>query len=207
MGLFHRMTPEEKFIAKEMKLLEAREKRTLRFAEYAGILAQSKAAFERTIDVERLNALKRRKEGLSDITERSRIHDACVGLLAVQETEFELASARNASDFKQAEKNIKKLLGKLYYIASPDALSKKEYKANLGTDFEDGVEPVTFSERAEMIDEKFVEWIIQGYTMKECIQKSNHVNTGTSTVKGIDFRMSSDDEADINSIRADADQH
>ncbi len=207
MGLFHKKTAEEKFIAKEMKILEAKEKRTLKFAEYAGLLAQSKAAFERTLDIERLNALKRRKEGLSDITERSRIHDACIGLLAVQETEFELASARNAADFKQAEKNIKKLLGKLYYIASPDALSKKEYKANLGTDFEDAAEPVTFSERAEMVDEKFVEWIIQGYSMQECIKKSTHTNAGASTVKGIDFKMPDETEFDISSIKADADQH
>ena len=128
MGLFHRMTPEEKFIAKEMKLLEKKEKRTLRFAEYAGILAQSKAAFERTVDLERLNALKRRREGLSDLTERTRIHDACVGLLAVQETEFELATARNAADFEQAEKNIKKLLGKLYYIASRTPSPKRNIK-------------------------------------------------------------------------------
>ena len=42
-----------------------------------------------------------------------------------------------------------------------------------------------------MIDEKFVEWIIQGYTMKECMQKTNHSQAGASTVKGIDFKLSS----------------
>lgn len=172
MSFFKQKTAEEKYIEKEMRALEQREKRAMRLAQYGGVLGGCRDAFERTISIERLNALKRRRENLSDATQKVRIHDACVGLLAVQEAEFELSSAQSARDEVTAQRSMKRLLSKLYRLSPQDSVSKKDYVGSLGMEADNTADVTGYSERAGLVDDRFVEWIIEGFTLKECLNKS-----------------------------------
>ena len=219
MSIFHRKTPEEKFIAAEMKKLEERTNRSITLAKYAGILEASKNTYKKVIELERLAALKRRKARVGDDTQKLRIHDACVGLLAVQEAEFELDSIQSAADFNAAQKDVTKLLRRMYWMTGGNlSISPKEFKAQQQVEFENTSEPVTFSDRAQLVDERFVENIISGMTFQEALDRTVPGNAngggsyfnegGNGSFGGIDFTSDNNDvdfEADMESLKGDAD--
>ena len=220
MSLFHRKTPEEKFIAAEMKKLEERTNRSITLANYAGVLEAVKASYEKVISLERLAALKRRKARVGDDVQKQRIHDACVGLLAVQEAEFELSSIQSARDFNAAQKDVEKLLRKMFRMSGGNlSITSKDFKAQQNVEFENTSEPVTFSDRAELVDERFVENIISGLTFQEALDKTvpgnagynagtNYFNGGgNGGFGGIDFSGGDevDFEKDVESLKEDAD--
>ncbi len=192
MALFKRKTPEEKFIAKEMKKIEDRTKRTLTLSEYAGTLAKCRAIYEKEITLSTLDVRKRRKTGISDSAAKKRIHDSCVALLAIEEAEIELGSVQAAKDFKDAQKSLRRVLRKLYYIDRSFEVSGKDLKKEQGLEFEDTNELRSFCDRAELVDEQFVEDIIGGKTLKEALKKTltatiSDVSYGGGSVDGIDF--------------------
>jgi hypothetical protein len=220
MSLFHRKTPEEKFIAAEMKKLEERTNRSITLANYAGVLEAAKASYEKVISLERLAALRRRKARVGDDVQKQRIHDACVGLLAVQEAEFELSSIQSARDFNAAQKDVEKLLRKMFRMSGGNlSITSKDFKAQQNVEFENTSEPVTFSDRAELVDERFVENIISGLTFQEALDKTvpgnagynagtNYFNGGgNGGFGGIDFSGGDevDFEKDVESLKEDAD--
>ena len=72
-------------------------KLNMTIAEQYGALASCRDTFERVIAMDRLNALERREKRIGDAAQKSRIHDAAVGLLAVEELELELQGAGQAA--------------------------------------------------------------------------------------------------------------
>ena len=187
MPLFKIKSKEERFIAKEMKKLAEKTSRTVRIGEYAGTLALCRQAFTQTITSERLNALERRRKYLSDAVQKTLIHDSVVGLLAVEEAEYELRSVQNIQNLETAQKDLYRVLRKLYRINHYLTLKGRAVRDSLGMEFDDTNEPVTFSDRAELIDEKFVEEIIQGATLEECLKKVASGSTIGSTRGGMEY--------------------
>lgn len=185
MSLFKHETKEEKFIKKQMKILEDKTKRTLSLAEYSGTLALCKSAFERTIQAERLNALARREQQMGDSMQKQMIHDSVIGLLAVQEAEFELKSLSNVQDLNAAQGQLEGVLRKMYRINHYLSINGKQVKDNLGMEFDDTNAEVGFSSRADLVDENFVEKIIQGATVEECLKKINNASKNSTTKAGM----------------------
>lgn len=218
MSLFSKETKEERFIRSQLKKLEDKTKRTLILAEYSGSLALSKSAFQQTITTERLNALQRRERQMADSMQKQMIHDAVIGLLAIEEAEFELRSLYNMQDLQAAQKQISSVLSKMYRVNHYLSINGKQVKNSLGMEFDNTIAEVNLDARAELVDEQFVENIIQGATLEECLQKVNNASRlsssggGITTADGgrIDFSVPEgeeyDVEKDINLLRKDADK-
>ena len=178
----------EAYKEKINKDVNKKSKRSIDIAEYAALLETSKNTFERTIRIERLNALERREKRIGDASQKSRIHDAAVGLIAIENAEIELRSAAQAGDFADAKKKLGYVVRQINKLDPYTDISKKDIKEKMGLTFEDSNETEGFVERAEMVDEQFVEYLIQGYSMEECIAKKL---PGQTVVDGGSFDFSS----------------
>ena len=209
MGLIFK-SAEERFINREMKKLKANQNRTLKVAQYAGNLERCRMIFEQTIASERLMALERRKNNMSDQMQLARIRDAAVGLLAVQEVGMELRSVESAQDLAAAEKTMKKMLGKIYRMNHYLSITKKDLKNELGMQFDDTVETVDFSDRVELLDEAFIEDLVQGDRFEDLLKRKNRNASFVNSIpiESIDFtggsKKSAEDARDF--LKADADQ-
>ena len=175
-------------------------KLNMTIAEQYGALASCRDTFERVIAMDRLNALERREKRIGDAAQKSRIHDAAVGLLAVEELELELQGAGQAVDLAKAQKRMTSIIR----LDSQSEITKKDYQAQLNVGFDDTNETEAFTERADMVDEQFVEYLIQGYTMEECMERKMHGSqtVATSAPSGMDFSSgnSAADNAYVNEI-------
>lgn len=177
-------------------------KLNMTIAEQYGALASCRDTFERAMD--RLNALERREKRIGDAAQKSRIHDAAVGLLAVEELELELQGAGQAVDLAKAQKRMTSIIRQVHHLDSQSEITKKDYQAQLNVGFDDTNETEAFTERADMVDEQFVEYLIQGYTMEECMERKMHGSqtVATSAPSGMDFSSgnSAADNAYVNEI-------
>lgn len=201
---------EERFINREMKKLKKRTNRTMTVANYAGNLERCKMIFGQTIASERLVALERRKNNLSDQMQMARIRDAAVGLLAVQEVEMELKSVESAQDLAYAEKSMKKMLGKIYRMNHYLSITKKDLKNELGMQFDDSVETMDFSDRVEILDEGFIEDLVAGQRFSDVLKRktANTAQINSIPLDSIDFsaaiKQGADNIKDI--LKDDAEQ-
>lgn len=179
-------------------------KLNMTIAEQYGALASCRDTFERVIAMDRLNALERREKRIGDAAQKSRIHDAAVGLLAVEELELELQGAGQAVDLAKAQKRMTSIIRQVHRLDSQSEITKKDYQAQLNVGFDDTNETEAFTERADMVDEQFVEYLIQGYTMEECMERKMHGSqtVATSAPSGMDFSSgnSAEDNAYVNEI-------
>ena len=201
---------EERFINREMKKLKKRTNRTMTVANYAGNLERCKMIFGQTIASERLVALERRKNNLSDQMQMARIRDAAVGLLAAQEVEMELKSVESAQDLAYAEKSMKKMLGKIYRMNHYLSITKKDLKNELGMQFDDSVETMDFSDRVEILDEGFIEDLVAGQRFSDVLKRktANTAQINSIPLDSIDFsaaiKQGADNIKDI--LKDDAEQ-
>ena len=174
MGLFNKILgrdDRESEITRHMKELDRKGERTLAIAEATAKLEECKAFFERVIRTERLNALERRDRRIGDATQKARIHDAAVGLLAVEEAQLEMRSVTNAEEFGRCMKMLQSVLGQMTRMDPGASINKKDLKEQTGAFYDDTNATQTFTDRAALVDEQFVEYLIQGYSMEECMDK------------------------------------
>ena len=103
----------------------------------------------------------------------------------------------------------------MYRINHFLSINGKMVRNSLDMEFDDTNAEVDFSSRAELVDEKFVERLIQGETFEECLQKINNASKLSTTGAGmgggnLDFSTpvgeEYDKEADMDLIRKDADK-
>lgn len=206
MGLFSKKTKEELYIEKEMKKVKKDTDLAIAIAEYAAKLAGSKDVFERTITLERLNVLERRKNRVSDAACKERIHDAAVGLLAVQEAEFELRSVSNARELESAMKSLEKVLKCMYRLDPGTSITKGEVRKSRGLEFDDTAEPVTYADRAALVDERFVENLIQGESLESCLEQTvprtagNNMGSPAPGMDGINFYDTSEADKEFDAL-------
>ncbi len=192
-NIFSKRSPEEVYIDKTMKRIRQRQEHAQTIAAYAAQLEECRLFFQHTVDSSRLNVLRRREARVSDAMEQERIHDAIIGLLAVEEAKLDLSSISSAKDMDYAMRNLEKILRQMYRMnASSTSLTKKELRENTGMAFDDTVEPITFSSRAELVDERFVERVIQGYSIKECMEQPSVAGNSPVDMGGINFETPPD---------------
>ena len=170
------------------------EKQSMKIAEYYGILGMCKETFEKTITTERLNALERREKRVGDASQKARIHDAAVGLLAIEETELELQSAALASDFQRAQKKLGYVIKQMSRLDPKTSITKSDYLSVIGVGFDDSNETEDYVERADLVDEQFVEYLIQGYDLEECLEKKLPMNASSSGGQEYNFSSGSPEE-------------
>lgn len=183
------MGKSEEQILKEsiQKEVEKNRKQGMDVAECFALLSSCRDTFERTIRTERLNVLERRERRLGDAAQKSRIHDAAVGLIAVEEAEIELRGAVQASEMEKARKKMGAAVRQIGKLNPDTGLTKQDVKNRMNVTFDDSNETEAFVERADMVDEQFVEYLIQGYTMEECMEKKFTGEQATSAAGAIDF--------------------
>ncbi len=192
-NIFSKRSPEEVYIDKTMKRIRQRQEPAQTIAAYAAQLEECRRFFQHTADSSRLKALRRREARGSDAMEKERIHDAIIGLLAGDEATLDLSSISSAKDMDYAKRNLEKILRQMYRMnASSTSLTKKELRENTGMAFDDTVEPITFSSRAELVDERFVERVIQGYSIKECMEQPSVAGNSPVDMGGINFETPPD---------------
>ena len=180
------------------KEIDKKARENMSIAEYYAILGSCKNSFEKTIRVERLNVLERREKKIGDASQKSRIHDAAVGLVAIEEAEIALKSAAQVSDMADAKKKLGFVIRQLGKLDPNTPISKQNLKSQMDFDFDDTGETEDFIERASLVDEQFVEYLIQGYSMEECMDKKL-TRTASGSVGAYDF-TSGDPEADAKYI-------
>lgn len=67
-------------------------------------------------------------------------------------------------------KKLGGILRQMYRMDHNVSVTKKDLKEARNLQFDNTVEPIAFSERAALVDERFVERIIQGESIADCLQ-------------------------------------
>ena len=151
------------------------ENRTKILAEMSSQLGMCERKFENIIRISRLNAIQRRAAQVGDASEKKRIHDAVVGLLAVQEARFELSSITTSQDLEYSMKRLSSILRQMYrmdhYVSVTSGDLKKGRRQ--GPEFDNTVESTLLTERADRVDETLVERIIQGESVEDCMRSTS----------------------------------
>lgn len=172
-NVFSTKTPEQIYAEGVLKDIRHMENRTKMLAEMSGQLGMCERNFENIIRVSRLNAIKRRAAQLSDAGEKERIRDAALGLLAVQEARFDLSSIATSQDLERSMKRLSSILRQMYRMDHYISVTSGDLKKSRGVTFDSTVEQDLFTDRAQMVDERFVERIIQGESIEECMRSTS----------------------------------
>ena len=168
-NVFSKKTPEQIYVESVLKEIRQRDDLIKTVSQMSSQLDHCQRAFDNAIRISRINALRRRQAHLSDAGEKERIRDAVVGQLAVQEAKFDVNSIVTAQDMEIAMKKLGGILRQMY---------RKDLKEARNLQFDNTVEPIAFSERAALVDERFVERIIQGESIADCLQAVPVGSTG-----------------------------
>lgn len=173
-NVFSTKTPEQIYAEKVEREIKHLGDRTKMVAEMSGQLGMCERSFENIIRVSRRNAIRRRAAQVGDASERKRIHDAVVGLLAVQEARFELSSITTSQDLERSMKRLGSILRQMYRMDHYVSVTSGDLKEGRrqSSDFEDTVKSTPLTERAEKVTEELVERIIQGESVEDCMRST-----------------------------------
>lgn len=177
-NVFSKKTPEQIYVESVLKEIRQRDDLIKTVSQMSSQLDHCQRAFDNAIRISRINALRRRQAHLSDAGEKERIRDAVVGQLAVQEAKFDVNSIVTAQDMEIAMKKLGGILRQMYRMDHNVSVTKKDLKEARNLQFDNTVEPIAFSERAALVDERFVERIIQGESIADCLQAVPVGSTG-----------------------------
>lgn len=168
-NVFSKKTPEQIYVESVLKEIRQRDDLIKTVSQMSSQLDHCQRAFDNAIRISRINALRRRQAHLSD---------AVVGQLAVQEAKFDVNSIVTAQDMEIAMKKLGGILRQMYRMDHNVSVTKKDLKEARNLQFDNTVEPIAFSERAALVDERFVERIIQGESIADCLQAVPVGSTG-----------------------------
>ena len=164
-------------------------------------LARCKQYFESVVRNESFNARKRAERRMPAGDQKDRIHDAVVGLLAVEEVTMDLKSIRSALELEEACKRMSKVMWKMLFMSDDGTLKTPgTVKKLFGVVIDDTEEPVTLSDRAELVDEGFIARMIQGVNegssvaemMEELVYAADIPDMPCSSEPIPDFEMPAD---------------
>lgn len=182
--------------------------------EMSSQLGMCERKFKNIIQDSRINAIRRRADQVGDVSEKKRIHDAVIGLLAVQEARFELSSITSSQDLERSMKRLSSILRQMYrmdhYVSVTSGDLKKGRRQS--SDFEDTVKSTPLTERAEKVTEELVERIIQGESVEDCMRSTTGRTASAADDSGQplpNYEESDHDkpsEADVDFMREQAGQ-
>lgn len=174
-NVFSTKTPEQIYAEKVEREIKQLGDRTKVLVEMSSQLGICERRFENIIQVSRRNAIRRRAAQVGDASEKKRIHDAVVGLLAVQEARFELSSITTSQDLERSMKRLSSILRQMYRMDHYVSVTSEDLKEGRrqSSDFEDTVRSTLLTERAEKVTEELVERIIQGESVEDCMRSTS----------------------------------
>lgn len=186
------------------KRMEAKRKRQLQIEECSAVLQDCRATFQKTILVENALAGEMQRKGYNTSKQRTRVREAAVGILVVDQALFELQSINSEAELNSAMNMMGMALRQLKRVDNstaaishsterivekwcPGAL-REETDPN-GGEIVNAME-VPESERAK-IDEIFVENLMHGDSYEMAMFKHN--NTPVVPEHNTPIRTSRDD--------------
>lgn len=132
----------------------------------AGELALCDDYICNVINRESLLVEKRREAQLPDHDQKARIHDAIVNILAIEELRFELDSLTSDQALEEATRRLSWIMIRMQCMTPGNiSIKPKDLYKQMGLNADDTVEPFIFPSRAELIDEAFVNQLIDGVTL------------------------------------------
>ncbi len=187
-----------KKIVKEVK---KDKKQAYKVMEMSGDLAKCEDFFINVIRNECINIERRRKLRVSDREEKGRVRDAVIGFLAVEELALDLPSVQSEQMLENALGRLSRITMKMQLMApGTPSIGMKDIFKEINSKLDNSVEPVPLALRAELVDEIFVNQLIQGTlegrNIKNLIHKllESFVESGSSddTAGKVDFTQYED---------------
>lgn len=178
---------------KAVKEAKQDKKQAYKVTEMVGDLAKCEDFFISVIRNECINIEKRRKLRVSDREEKGRVRDAVIGFLAVEELALDLPSVQSEQMLDKALGRLSRITLKMQLLApGTPSIGMREIFKEMDVKQDNSVEPVPLTLRAKMVDEIFLDKLIQGTlegrNIKNLIHKllenyveriGNDDNTGT----------------------------
>lgn len=175
-------------IKAKIKAIRKETDRAVAISKIAGELAVCEDFFCNVIYKESLLAEKRRDARLPDHAQKERVHDAIVGVLATEESAFDLESLSSDQNLDSVTRRLAMILVKMQCMTPGEiAISPKEFYREMGLNTDDSVAPITFSYRSNLVDETFVnkmiDGVILGMSVKPLIKKLLDLPQDTTPAK------------------------
>lgn len=168
------------------KRLAAKEKRQLQIEECSAVLRDCRATFQKSIAVENALAGEMRRKGYDTAKQRTRVREAAIGILVVDQALFELQSINSEADLNSAMNKMGMALRQMKRVdnntaaisGSTQRIVEKWYPGALSQEIEaeDGAEMPSMEvpevERSK-IDNTFVENLMNGDSFEIAMFKHN----------------------------------
>lgn len=184
-----------------MKELAKETKQSNKVTELTGELAKCEDFFLSVIRAASVNIEKRRKLRVSDRNERDQVRDAVIGFLATEELDLDLPTLRNEQKLDQAVMRLTKITLKMQLMApGVPSIGMKDVFHEMNQNQDVSLEPSALSMRAGLVDEGFVNKLVEGVLEGRDIKKLIHklledyveINAEQGSSDGPDFTQYED---------------
>lgn len=174
----------EKAYKKEKRTLDAKAARQRKIEDCAAVLRDCRFTFNKTINVENSLAAEMRRKGYPTTKQHARVKDAAVGILIVDQALYELKSINTETDLNSALNKMGMALRQLRRIdnsstavsGSTEKIIRQWYPTGLSSeeiakDLEDPSLPEVPLDISSIVDESFVQNMMQGDSFELCMLK------------------------------------
>lgn len=174
----------EKAYKKEKRTLDAKASRQRKIEDCAAVLRDCRFTFNKTINVENSLAAEMRRKGYPTTKQHARVKDAAVGILIVDQALYELKSINTETDLNSALNKMGMALRQLRRIdnsstavsGSTEKIIRQWYPTGLSSeeiakDLEDPTLPEVPLDITSIVDESFVQNMMQGDSFELCMLK------------------------------------
>ena len=174
----------EKAYKKEKRTLDAKASRQRKIEDCAAVLRDCRFTFNKTINVENSLASEMRRKGYPTTKQHARVKDAAVGILIVDQALYELKSINTETDLNSALNKMGMALRQLRRIdnsstavsGSTEKIIRQWYPTGLSSeeiakDLEDPTLPEVPLDISSIVDESFVQNMMQGDSFELCMLK------------------------------------
>lgn len=174
----------EKAYKKEKRTLDAKAARQRKIEDCAAVLRDCRFTFNKTINVENSLAAEMRRKGYPTTKQHARVKDAAVGILIVDQALYELKSINTETDLNSALNKMGMALRQLRRIdnsstavsGSTEKIIRQWYPTGLSSeeiakDLEDPTLPEVPLDISSIVDESFVQNMMQGDSFELCMLK------------------------------------
>ena len=174
----------EKAYKKEKRTLDAKAARQRKIEDCAAVLRDCRFTFNKTINVENSLAAEMRRKGYPTTKQHARVKDAAVGILIVDQALYELKSINTETDLNSALNKMGMALRQLRRIdnsstavsGSTEKIIRQWYPNGLcseeiAKDLEDPTLPEVPLDISSIVDESFVQNMMQGDSFELCMLK------------------------------------
>lgn len=167
---------------KSLSRMEAKEARQRKIDDCAIVLNDCRFTFNQIISVENSLAAEMRRKGLPNTKQYARVRDCAVGILIVDQALYELKSIHTEDDLNGAMNKMGMALRQMRRIDNSSAavsnstekIIRQWYPDGLFTNREEEPEgpvlPEVSDELSNIIDENFIQNMMDGHSFERCMK-------------------------------------